>query len=174
MKTIEAALLSSLFTALLALLVFRDKLFVPPPAPTDVLSVRELHIVDETGSVRMTLGTHGQFSKDGNPQLELIPRGSKRGGAGLFLDGSGNGTLWFSTEQTEGKMMVGHFITGDVSPPSLSDHSWGITVSNRHPVTGAPNSLYFGASEGGNVGITGVTIKQGLPPDVQPVTVRRR
>jgi hypothetical protein len=173
MKTIEAALLSSLFTALLFLFVLRDRLFVPPPTPTDVLSVRELHIVDATGSVIMKLGTHGRFSGE-SPQLELIPRGSKRAGAGLYLDDSGNGTLWFSTTQTEGKMMVGHFMTGDVIPPSLSDHSWGISVSNPHPVKGAPRDLYFGASDGGNVGITGVTMKQGLPADVQPVTVRRR
>jgi hypothetical protein len=174
MKTIGAALLSSLFTALLFLFVLRDRLFVPPPTFTNVLSVRELHVVDETGSVRMTLGTHGRWSEDGNPQLELIPRGLKRAGAGLYLDASGNGTLWFSTEQRDGKVRVGHFITGDVIPPSLSDHSWGISVSNPRPVKGAPSSLYFAASDGGNVGITGVTMKQGLPPDVQPVTVRRR
>jgi hypothetical protein len=174
MKSLGVALLSSVLTAILVMFIIRDRVRVRPTAQTDILTVRELHVVDGTGAVRLTLGTHGRWSKQGNPALDLLPSGSGYGGAELLLDTDGRGTLWFDTKDTVGKMMVGHFVTGDSLPLSESDHSWGIRVINRTPVTGAPDSLYFAASEAGNVGVTGVSIKQGLPPDVKPVRLNAK
>lgn len=169
MKMIGAALLGSVFTMLLVVLVFKDRLFSKPAMIGGVLELRELHILDDAGEVRMSLGTHGRWSSQGSPTLELLPRGSERGGAAFLLDKSGRGTLIFDSVDTAGKVTVGHFVTGDSLPLSESNHSWGMRVLNPQPAQGAPSSLYFAVSEGGNVGISGLTIKQGLAPDIQPV-----
>ena len=169
MKTIGAALLASLLTMALFTLVFEDRLFSKPFAQSNELTLRELRIVDDAGVVRMRLSTHGRWSQQGSPSLELIPSGSERGGATLLLDQDGKGTLFFDSSDTEAKVTVGHFVPGDSMPLSRSDHSWGVQVLNLQPVRGAPSSLYLAATEGGNVGVTGATIQQGLPPDVHPV-----
>lgn len=169
MKLIAVALLSSILTALFVMLILKQKPPAPPLALPSVLSVEELRIVDDAGVVRMRLGTHSYSSHNGSPALELLSPDEERAGVELYLDNEGKGTLLFSTDKTEGKVMVGHFVTGDSLPLTQSDHSWGMRVLNGPPVKGAPDTLYFAATEGGNVGVSGVTIKQGLPPNVRPV-----
>ena len=166
MKLIAVAFLSSIVTALLVLFIVKQQPPAPPLALPSVLSVSELRIVDDVGAVRMKLGTHS-YSHTGSPALELLPSKGERAGAELYLDDEGKGTLLFSTETTDGKVMVGHFVTGDVIPHSQSDHSWGMLVLNRRPVKDAPYEVHIAATEGGNAYVSGVDIKQGPPPELQ-------
>jgi hypothetical protein len=174
MKMVGAALLGSAFTMLLVMLTFKDRLFVKSPIQGNALSLRELNIVDESGAVRMRLSTQSELSRQGAPVFELLTRKMQRGGVILLLDESGRGSLYFDSTDTDAKVSVGHFITGDSLPLSESDHSWGIRVLNLNPVTEAPRSLYFAASEGGNAGISGVSVKQGQPQDSQPVRIPKQ
>ncbi len=168
MKLIAVAFLSSIVTALLVLFIVKQRPPAPPLALPNVLSVSELRIVDDVGAVRMKLGTHS-YSHTGSPALELLPSKGERAGAELYLDDEGKGTLLFSTEATEGKLMVGHFVTGDSLPLNQSDHSWGMRVLNSGPVKDAPYDVHIAATEGGNVYVSGVDIKQGPPPEAKPV-----
>lgn len=168
MKLIAVALLSSLFTALLVMMVVKTQPPAPPLALPSILSVQELRVVDDAGAVRMKLGTRS-YSHYGSPALELLSPKGERAGAELYLDDEGKDTLLFSTETTDRKVMVGHFVTGDVVPHSQSDHSWGMLVLNRRPVKDAPYEVHIAATEGGNAYVSGVDIKQGLPPDARPV-----
>ncbi len=167
MKLIAVAFLSSIVTALLVLVIVKGRLSASPPASFDTLTVKELRVLDDTGAVRMRLGTHNHWPPSGSPALEMLTAGAERAGVKLYLDDEGKGTLVFGTDKTEGKVMVGHFITGDVLPATTSANSWGMRISNMHPVEGAPYELHIASTEGGNAYVSGVDIKQGPPPELQ-------
>src|ERR1700761_351015 len=136
MKSVGVALLSSVFTAILVLFALRDRLIVRPMVQTDTLIAREIHIVDGTGAVRMTLGTHGRGAMEGSPALDLLPRGSGSEGVELLLDADGRGALRFDTKDGTAKVLVGHFVGCDTVPLTESCHGWGLSVLNRTPVIG--------------------------------------
>ena len=169
MKLIAVAFLSSIVTALLVLVIVEERLSASPPASFDTLTVKELRVLDETGAVRVRLGTHNHWSPSGSPALEMLTAGAEHAGIELYLNDEGKGTLLFNSKDTEAKVMVGHFLTGDVLPASQSDHSWGMRILNLNPVKDAPYDLHIAATEIGNVYVSGVTIKQGLPPDAKPM-----
>ncbi len=100
-------------------------------AQSDTAQARRVEIRDTNNRVRIEIGIANQSGRD-VPQM--IFRDEKGNIASLqTLDKAGNGTLYFSTSETEGKVSLGYISGGDVKLQGESDPlgAWGIRVLGR-------------------------------------------
>lgn len=115
-------------------------------AQSDTVQAKRVEIRDSSNRVRVEIGIANQSGRD-VPQMTF--RDEKGNIASLLtLDETGNGTLYFSGNGTEGKVAVGYLWGSDAKSPGQEDPlgSWGIRVLGRD---GFQNSM--GISNSGKV-----------------------
>jgi hypothetical protein len=115
-------------------------------AQSDTVQAKRVEIVDSNNRVRVEIGIANQSGRD---VPEMTFRDEKGNVASLLtLDDTGNGTLYFSGNGTEGKVSVGYLWGSDSKSPGQEDPlgAWGIRVRGRD---GFQNSM--GISNSGKV-----------------------
>lgn len=115
-------------------------------AQSDTVQTKRVEIRDSSNRVRVEIGV---ANESGHDVPEMTFRDEKGNIASLLtLDDTGNGTLYFSGNGTEGKVAVGYLWGSDVKSPGREDPfgAWGIRVLGRD---GFPNSM--GISNSGKV-----------------------
>jgi len=112
-------------------------------AQSDTVQAKRIEIVDSNNRVRVEIGIAHQSGRD-VPQMTF--RDEKGNIASLLtLDATGNGTLYFSGNGTEGKVAVGYLWGSDAKSPGQDDPlgAWGVRVLGREgfqTVMGISNS----------------------------------
>ena len=100
-------------------------------AQRDTVQAKRVEIVDSYNRVRVEIGIANQSGRD-VPQMTF--RDEKGNVASLLtLDDTGNGTLFFSGNGTEGKVAVGYLWGSDAKSPGQDDPlgAWGVRVLGR-------------------------------------------
>lgn len=100
-------------------------------AQSDTVQAKRVEIRDSSNRVRVENGIANQSGRD---VPEMTFRDEKGNVASLLtLDETGNGTLYFSGNGTEGKVAVGYLWGSDVRSPGKEDPfgAWGIRVLGR-------------------------------------------
>jgi hypothetical protein len=105
--------------------------------PVQLIRTRSIELLDKDGKVRARLSVV-KDGMDERPEVSLLtPEG--RPSVLLTLNGRGEGTLYFSSPQTEGKVAVGYVWGSDVPPQSEEDllGFWGLRVLGQSGLTEA-------------------------------------
>jgi hypothetical protein len=120
--------------ASVVLSVVATLLIVPRPVAgsSDIIRGRQIELTDAKGNARIRIAT---TSVDGSERPEITMLGADgRPSVLLSVNQKGEGTLYFSSPEKEGKVALGYVWGSDVQPKSSEDPLalWGLRVLGRN------------------------------------------